>query len=1383
MRSDSNRWVEVARSEHAHERAGLEHVRDALPDAWPYFAWSNVELVAVDGTPYEIDLIVLGPAGFHLVELKAWSGVIEMDRAGGEHDWLENQPGRGRPLRRRSPLPLTRRKAQAFRSWLEHHARGTGTRIPWVAESLFLHGANVDCRLPARMKQRVFGLEGAQGDDDGLLPLVTARLSAAPERGPAVDAAWAKGLVNLVSAGGLRRPTVVPRVGHWVLQGDGAIDTGWGWRDDLAHHERFADEVVRVRRWFVPPGTSATDEAAVRRAADREYSTLRGLDHPGLVVPRDSFEVEGAVAALVFDHDPAAVPLRTWVASPDLTLESRLDLLRSLAEVVRYAHGHGLAHRGLDPEAVLVDVSGASPAARVKDWQLGGGLEPASATATTHARDLVVHESREAIVYAAPEVITGAVVDRRAADVWSLGALAHLVLTGHDPASNLAKLSERLGREDGLDVSVHLDSPPDSLVLMVQMATAPVVGRRLGTVEQLLDALDAVLDELTRPDDVAEEPPRLALDPFDAAPGDELEGGLVVERLLGEGATSRAYRVRRTDGSTAVLKAARDDARAPRLHEEAHVLAGLPADRELVHLLDGPVLVGGRTCLLVEHAGDETLAQQLGGRSLTLDQLRRWGADLLRLLQVIERAGVFHRDLKPANLGVRLRSGDGQKHLVLFDFSLAAVGIDDLAAGTAGYRDPFLGTGRRRVYDAAAEQFAAAVTLHEMATGSLPTWGDGRTPPEQQDTEVTLRHGAFDLAVADGLLAFFRRALARDARSRFDNAEQMLTAWERLFADADERQARRLPDELASAATLATPLARSGLTPAAVSAAAERHGVSTVGDLLGVPVFDLARTKGATQSTKDELTSRVRAWRERLLSTSGPATRSVDAVVGRLLPAGDDEGARAVRLMLGQDDPVSGASALRWPTQQTVVDEVLCDRKVVAEAWAAFLGAVPEAETRELRDDVSRLLGELGGVATADELAARLLDARGSYADEPLRTAQAQALVRVVADADQGTLAFGRSGDTVLLAGGDDLPDGTSRQDALDVLKRLGHAATDLAARTVLVPAGAALEELRAVARRGPLEDLPDERLRDVAAAAGGVAVSGRGELYPRGMAADRAVLLCAQSLVPGPAGFSEASVAQRVRARFPQARPLPGRPRLDELLAVDALQLRWDGSVYRSRVASAGHTTGTLTSTSHHGGGAAEVDRTSARLAASAAEGSFLALSVPLREARRVVARLAAEHGAEVLDLGVATAARLHELAAANRADWPAMVALDAPGAPVDQHRQLGSHLRAVAERLLAERLTTDGPEAPGRPLVVTGAGLLARHRATDLVKPLASLQRAPGRAVWLVAPQPTRTTTPTLDGAALPLDSPTSQWLAVPRTWASPGTLLTPSAAADRT
>ncbi len=293
--------------------------------------------------------------------------------------------------------------------------------MPWVADSLFLHGTNVDCRLPERLTSRVFGREGA---DDGLRPLVSERLTAGPERGTAVDLAWSNALVRLVSEAGLRRPTRVPRLGALGARGRRSARRGLGLADDLAHHGRFPDEVVRVRRWFAPPGTSASDEAAIRRAADREYLTLRGLDHPGLVVARDSFEAEGAVAALVFDHDRAALPLRSWLAASDAPLEVRLELVRSLAEAVRYAHGHGLVHRGLDPDAVLVASAGDEPTAKVKDWQHGGRLDPSTSAATTHLGGLAAHEDDASRVYAAPEVLSGSVVDRRAADVFSLGALA-----------------------------------------------------------------------------------------------------------------------------------------------------------------------------------------------------------------------------------------------------------------------------------------------------------------------------------------------------------------------------------------------------------------------------------------------------------------------------------------------------------------------------------------------------------------------------------------------------------------------------------------------------------------------------------------------------------------------------------------------------------------------------------------------------------------------------------------------------------------------------------------------------------------------------------------------------------------------------------------------
>ena len=77
-----------------------------------------------------------------------------------------------------------------------------------------------------------------------------------------------------------------------------------------------------------------------------------------------------------------------------------------------------------------------------------------------------------------------------------------------------------------------------------------------------------------------------------------------------------------------------------------------------------------------------------------------------------------------------------------------------------------------------------AVRLHQMAAGSLPRWGDGQSEPAVLECEATIDADAFEPAVREGMTAFFRQALRRDYRERFDNAEEMLRAWRQLFLAA-----------------------------------------------------------------------------------------------------------------------------------------------------------------------------------------------------------------------------------------------------------------------------------------------------------------------------------------------------------------------------------------------------------------------------------------------------------------------------------------------------------------------------------------------------------------------------------------------------------------------
>ncbi len=160
-------------------------------------------------------------------------------------------------------------------------------------------------------------------------------------------------------------------------------------------------------------------------------------------------------------------------------------------------------------------------------------------------------------------------------------------------------------------------------------------------------------------------------------------------------------------------------------------------------------------------------------------EVKRLGADLLDVLQYLERADIRHRHIKPDSLALRL-GPDKAEHLVLFDFSLAGPPHTEKRAGrgTSGYSDPFRGGGSR--HDA-ADRYAVAAILHEMASGAVPAWG---TPTLSADGPI-LAARRFPARYRSRLTEFFEQALAKETTSRFGTADDMRYAWAQVFHKPD----------------------------------------------------------------------------------------------------------------------------------------------------------------------------------------------------------------------------------------------------------------------------------------------------------------------------------------------------------------------------------------------------------------------------------------------------------------------------------------------------------------------------------------------------------------------------------------------------------------------
>jgi serine/threonine protein kinase len=1390
MASDSGRWVEVTSSQFAHEADGLDVVRRLLPDETPYRAWSNFEFRDAHGRWHEVDLLVLARDGFHLVELKYYSGTIR----GNDLTWL-----RDGHRAEDSPLKLARRKAQyfasklkdAYEAWVrEKRISGAAPArdvIPWVQESVFLHHDRVRVELPDAARRDLYGLDGAEGTSGlpGISSLLSHPSGTRRPIGPNAEAI----LVDLLARIGLvqRRER---EAGSWVLEG-GAIAEGDGWQDWLATHKVSQTERRRIRFQTLPTGASVAERHRARQLAEHEYRTLRRLTHQGVLQPDDLVECDLGIG-LVYPYDPDQQPLDLWLADrpSGVPLETQLAIVRQVGDALAYAHSNRLVHRGLSPRAVLVSDKGGRLRVTVADWQSVGAVAAAEtptagvtalfgtdALTPTSDGERWLHEG-----FAAPEGAFGRAVDRVRLDVFGLGALAFYVFAGVPAVRTAAELRERLRRQDGLDVSIERPEASPALREAVLRATRPRVSDRTADVSGFLAGLDA-----------SEAPDPEIIDPLDAAPGALLGGRFTLQRRLGAGSTAVGLLV--SDATAEgqpdrVLKVALDDRAAARLADEAEVLAKVRSPR-LVALIEGPLLVGGRQSLLLTNAGTDTLAMMLRQRPrLSLDLLERWGTDLLEALLALDRAGVDHRDIKPSNLGVLENRGNREKHLVLFDFSLSKAAASATQAGTPPYLDPFLG-GKRDRFDSAAERYSAAVVLFEMATGHTPLYGDGLSDPAVLKEEATIEASDFDPAVGAALVGFFRRALTTDAKRRHDTAADMLRAWKDCFS-ATVTTVTEDAGELAAAATVETPLLRSGLSARALSAL-EPFGVQTVGDLLAVDPARLSRLSGTAEATRRQIKQRAAEWRKRLGAPQRPRswkpvrpdTQPGPHDIAEQLLAVARAGRNATRAslvtyLLGLGGAVDAfatqgllAASLPEPVTAARANQLLAD---LQEAWAEDAGTL--ATLQDLHDKVAARLAELGGVATAAELTTFLAGEFPNTIDDETRLVEG--LLRLIIDrsravarggGDAGWTTRRREGQPLLVADDPIL---------LDVAEALGQAADRLVAgvngdgHDVVVPEARAGEALLGVLGRAvvpdPLRDAP-RLVRLAAATSRRCGASATNDLHDLDLAPARALALTLPAVAAGQT-LDPAEIRDRVRARFPALAPLPERPGLDRVVDEANIGLIWDeGPPRRFRPVQAPRDTTGLatrhatllapdpTEVALHGA-------TAHRLAESLSRRSFLVLGVPATHLDRAPGVLGESYGADVLDLSETLIVSMRRLAAARGLPWQAALGADAEPAA----SRPGQGLRSLVSAALPAVTDAIGAAlaAPGDgPLVLTEPALLARFDAVKpILGPWLDLATSRLRAMWLVVPQLYANQGAVVDGRPLPLAAP-GQFLRLDADW----------------
>jgi serine/threonine protein kinase len=279
--------------------------------------------------------------------------------------------------------------------------------------------------------------------------------------------------------------------------------------------DRELDRPVALKVLNAGPG----DGPARARLAN-EARIIAALEHPGIVPVHDA----GILPDGRLYYAMKLVRGKRLDEHLSLTgsLVERLQLFEKVCQAVAFAHAHGVVHRDLKPQNIMV---GSFGEVLVMDWGIaklraGDGVAgsavapseppdaapPAPRTGTAHGTVLGTPG------YMAPEQACGEIdlIDERT-DVYALGAILHYLLAGHAPPAPSPG-----GGEDG----VRTDAPrqrhpsvPRSLEAVCRKALAADRGERYASVPELADEVARFLAGLrveAHPETLFEAASRLA---------------------------------------------------------------------------------------------------------------------------------------------------------------------------------------------------------------------------------------------------------------------------------------------------------------------------------------------------------------------------------------------------------------------------------------------------------------------------------------------------------------------------------------------------------------------------------------------------------------------------------------------------------------------------------------------------------------------------------------------------------------------------------------------------------------------------------------------------------------------------------------------------------
>ncbi len=390
------------------EQSAIAYFVRKLPHTYHLFHNMELPTNATGLASYEYDQVIIGEHMVYVIEVKGYQGVIR----GNAREW---DLGHGYFVP--SPLPTTHEKARVLKSLLTRS--GAQMEAVWVQPLVVLTDSRVTVNLSTEDQNLVRTLPDAAN--------FLLRSSRCAPITPLVERICA------ILKNRFRARSRENRIGDYQV-----IETMG--KNALYSTLLAENPLLRTRSRCVLKVYSLNAYDGDKAAQRHEERIMRDADamhrlpaHPHIVPVLHPFRWINQ------DGKPKIVLVREWSEGfslrglldseslfTSLSFAQRIAIVRQVGEGLHHAHSHGVIHRDVRPENIIVSEDANIPVklvnfdcARIEDGDL-------PTIATRIGKEL---DQR----YVAPEVWEDASAASRASDIYAVGVLLFVLLTGRHP--------------------------------------------------------------------------------------------------------------------------------------------------------------------------------------------------------------------------------------------------------------------------------------------------------------------------------------------------------------------------------------------------------------------------------------------------------------------------------------------------------------------------------------------------------------------------------------------------------------------------------------------------------------------------------------------------------------------------------------------------------------------------------------------------------------------------------------------------------------------------------------------------------------------------------------------------------------------------------------